>query len=72
MQVFLFIRIVAPKKELAEAALNSLHEKQMALAAAQDKLAQLQNLLIQLKNDFDMKMVEKEQLIKKVIKLILK
>lgn len=61
-----YIRIVAPKKESADAALISLKDKQMELITAQVKLEELQNLLSELKVSFDKKMTEKEQLIKKV------
>lgn len=64
--MYLFIRVVAPKRDLADAALASLNDKQLALADAQKKLAQLQDLLMELQNDFDKKMKEKEQLVKKV------
>lgn len=58
--------MVAPKKETADAALASLNEKQLALSSAQEKLFELQKLLLKLNEDFEKKMVEKEQLIKKV------
>lgn len=61
-----YIRIVAPKKESADAALISLQDKQMELITAQVKLEELQNLLSELKVTFDKKIAEKEQLIKKV------
>lgn len=38
----------------------------MALAIAQEKLSELQKRLFKLKYDFDKKMEEKEQLVKKV------
>lgn len=57
---------MAPKKATADAALSSLNEKQLALAAAQEKLSELQKLLLKLNDDFKKKMEEKEQLIKKV------
>jgi len=64
--MFSFIRIVAPKKESAEAALADLNEKEAELLTAQQKLSQIQKLLLKLKIDFDIKMEEKEQLVKKV------
>lgn len=64
--VTILIRIVAPKKASADAALASLEEKQLALSSAQENLLQLQELLENLNNDFNQKMAEKEQLIKKV------
>lgn len=64
--ICILIRYVAPKKASAEAASASLKEKQLALSAAQEKLADLQKLLSKLKEDFKNKMIEKEQLIKKV------
>lgn len=57
---------MAPKKEAADAALASLRNKQLALANAQNTLLELQKLLIKLEIDFDKKMEEKEQLVKKV------
>lgn len=64
--IFSFIRIVAPKKEFADAALADLKEKEIELLTAQQKLSQIQKLLLKLKIDFDIKMEEKEQLVKKV------
>lgn len=55
-----------PKKKAADEALASLEEKQSALRAEQKKLAQLQKLLATLKIDLELKLEEKEQLIKKV------
>jgi len=46
--------------------LAALKEKQLALSVAQEKLSNLQKHLFTLKYDFDKKMEEKEQLIKKV------
>lgn len=65
---FFFFRIVAPKKQAADDALASLKSKQLLLANAQNTLLGLQNLLSQLEIDFNQKMKEKEQLVKKVKK----
>lgn len=46
----------------------SLKEKQLSLYKEEQKLAQIQKLIIKLKNDFDEKMGEKEQLVKTVNK----
>jgi len=46
--------------------LADLNEKEAALLTAQQKLSQIQKLLLKLKIDFDIKMEEKEQLVKKV------
>lgn len=59
-------RVVGPKKESADAALALLKDKQTELITAQVKLEELQNILMKLKINFDKKMEEKEQLIKKV------
>jgi len=64
--IFSFTRIVAPKKEAADSALADLNEKEAELLTAQQKLSQIQKLLLKLKIDFDIKMEEKEQLVKKV------
>jgi len=61
-----YIRIVAPKKESADAALSDLKQKETELLTAQQKLSDIQKLLLKLKTDFDKKMEEKEQLVKKV------
>ncbi|XP_025195967.1 dynein heavy chain 2, axonemal [Melanaphis sacchari] len=58
-------KIVAPKKESADAALSDLKQKENELLTAQQKLSEIQKLLLQLKTDFDKKMEEKEQLVKK-------
>lgn len=55
-----------PKKKSAEDALTALNEKQLELRIQQIKLAKLQELLSQLKNDLELKLAEKEQLIIKV------
>lgn len=57
---------MAPKKASADAALESLKNKQLELFNAQNMLLELQKLLLKLENDFDKKMKEKEQLVKKV------
>jgi len=46
--------------------LADLNEKEAELITAQQKLSQIQKLLLKLKIDFDIKMEEKEQLVKKV------
>jgi len=46
--------------------LASLEEKELALSIAQEKLSELQKRLFKLKYDFNKKMEEKEQLVKKV------
>ncbi|XP_026819508.1 dynein heavy chain 2, axonemal-like [Rhopalosiphum maidis] len=58
-------KIVAPKKESADAALSDLKQKETELLTAQQKLSDIQILLLKLKTDFDKKMEEKEQLVKK-------
>lgn len=57
---------MAPKKESADSALASLKEKQLALSVAQEQLAELQNILLKLKINFDSKMEEKEELVRRV------
>lgn len=64
----IFFRIVAPIQEAADVALMSLKEKQLSLYNEEQKLAQIQKLIVKLKNDFDEKMGEKEQLVKTVNK----
>jgi len=46
--------------------LADLKEKETELLAAQQKLSEIQKLLLKLKIDFYIKMEEKEQLVKKV------
>ncbi|KAJ8670787.1 hypothetical protein QAD02_002046 [Eretmocerus hayati] len=64
-------RIVAPKRRKLEAALESLHEKETALAEARAQLQKLQEELQKLQRMYDAKMKEKEDLIslEKLLKL---
>ncbi|XP_050431508.1 dynein axonemal heavy chain 2 [Adelges cooleyi] len=62
-------KIVAPKKELADNAMASLKEKQLALYTAEQKLLQLKILLDKLQADYAEKMIEKEELVKKAEEL---
>lgn len=61
-------RIVAPKQEKLEQAMKTLEEKRALLAAAKKKLEELSLMLQKLKEDYDIKMKEKEELIRKVLK----
>lgn len=57
-------RIVAPKREKLEAALESLRQKEAALKEAMQQLERLQEKLEKLQQMYDSKMKEKEELIK--------
>ncbi|KAI4493628.1 hypothetical protein M0804_001804 [Polistes exclamans] len=57
-------RIVAPKREKLEAALESLRQKETALAEATAQLQKIQKELERLQEMYDAKMKEKEDLIK--------
>ncbi|KAI4504209.1 hypothetical protein M0802_000680 [Mischocyttarus mexicanus] len=57
-------RIVAPKREKLEAALESLRQKETALAEATAQLQKIQEELERLQEMYDAKMKEKEDLIK--------
>lgn len=59
-------RIVAPKREKLEAALESLHQKEAALAEAEAQLQKLREELKSLQEMYDAKMKEKEDLIRLV------
>ncbi|XP_048505442.1 dynein axonemal heavy chain 2 [Athalia rosae] len=56
-------RIVAPKREKLEAALESLRQKEAALAEAKTQLQKLREELDALQRTYDQKMQEKEDLI---------
>lgn len=57
-------RVVAPKRTRLESALASLHEKEKALGEAVVQLKKLREELEQLREMYDAKMKEKEELIK--------
>ncbi|XP_012153483.1 dynein heavy chain 2, axonemal kl-2 [Megachile rotundata] len=57
-------RIVAPKREKLEAALESLRQKEAALQEAMQQLQKLREKLEQLQQMYDSKMSEKDELIK--------
>lgn len=56
-------RIVAPKREKLQTALESLRQKEMALEEAMQQLQSLQEQLEKLQRTYDAKMKEKEDLI---------
>ncbi|XP_011309286.1 dynein heavy chain 2, axonemal [Fopius arisanus] len=65
-------RIIAPKREKLASALESLHEKENALATAVAQLTTLQEELKRLQTNYDEKMNEKEYLIRLAEELTLK
>lgn len=64
--MFAVHRIVAPKREKLEAALESLRQKEEALAEAVTQLQKLRQELERLQAMYDARMKEKEDLIKLV------
>lgn len=59
-------RVVAPKKARLDEAMESLREKQRMLAEAQQKLAELNMMLQRLQREYEEKLLQKEELNKKV------
>lgn len=57
-------RIVAPKREKLQTALDSLRQKEMALKEAMQQLRNLHQQLDRLQRMYDAKMKEKEDLIR--------
>lgn len=62
----IFFRIVGPKKAKLDEALESLKEKQLMLAEAQAKLAELNMTLQKLQKEYEEKLAQKEELNRKV------
>lgn len=60
-------RIVAPKRERLHIALESLKQKEIALEEAMQQLQNLHEQLERLQRTYDIKMKEKEDLIKLVV-----
>ncbi|XP_025836128.1 dynein heavy chain 2, axonemal-like [Agrilus planipennis] len=65
-------RVVRPKKEKLDEALESLKEKQRLLAEAQAKLAELNMMLQKLQREYEEKLLQKEELDRKAEMLRLK
>lgn len=58
-------RVVEPKKQRLEAAMSTLREKQNMLAEAQAKLADVEKKMAELKEEYDNKLAQKEELRRK-------
>lgn len=65
-------RIVKPKKERLEEALESLRIKQQILAEARAKLKELSDMIARLQKEYDEKVAQKEELERKSNMLQLK
>lgn len=65
-------RIVKPKKERLEEALESLRIKQQILAEARAKLKELSEMIARLQKEYDEKVAQKEELERKSRMLQLK
>lgn len=65
-------RIVKPKKERLEEALESLRMKQQILAEARAKLRELSEMIARLQKEYDEKVAQKEELERKARMLQLK
>lgn len=65
-RLIFFLRVVGPKQAKLDEAVESLKEKQAQLAEAQQRLAEINMTLQKLQKEYEEKLVQKEELNRKV------